>query len=210
MSEVIGKISWITDKPVEFPKESGKFNLPMKINNIFYNKFGEVPKLKVILDKLKAGYEVKLDVDGTKINKIEVLNEVESITPEPQIPTPTEALTKTPIKKRNENIIQISGKDFMTYKGLLELAHKKKKSFSIVILESFVSEDMTKCWCKVRLTSMTESDENITFDGFGSSTPDNTGVMTATHPIEMAHTRAKGRALRDYLNIGEAMAEEIR
>ena len=47
------------------------------------------------------------------------------------------------------------------------------------------------------------------FDGIGSSTKDNTGKMTSGYPIEMAHTRAKGRALRDFLSIGEALSEEM-
>ena len=34
--------------------------------------------------------------------------------------------------------------------------------------------------------------------------------MTKTHPVEMCHTRAKGRALRDFLNIGTEMLEELK
>jgi len=106
--------------------------------------------------------------------------------------------------KKTDHIVKIQGKDFMTYEGLLKLAHEKGK-FDMIITESWVSEDMTRAWCKVRLTA-----EGQVFDGFGSSTPENTGSMTENHPVEMAHTRAKGRALRDYLNIGQVMAEEIK
>ncbi len=114
-------------------------------------------------------------------------------------------------KSKKEHIVNISGKDFMTYEGLLKLAHKKGK-FDMTITESWVSEDMKMAWCKVRLTAGVDgSVTNLqTFDGFGSSTPDNTGTMTQSHPVEMAHTRAKGRALRDYLNIGMVMAEELK
>ena len=107
-------------------------------------------------------------------------------------------------KKPSKNIINIKGKDFMTYEGLLNKAHEKGK-FDMTITESWVSEDMKMAWCKVRLLA-----QGQTFDGFGSSTPDNTGLMTQSHPVEMSHTRAKGRAFRDYLNIGQAMAEEIK
>jgi len=119
-----------------------------------------------------------------------------------------------------KHIVNISGKDFMTYEGLLEKAHERNGVFNMVITESWVSEDMTRAWCKVRLSSKVEARDSKTkkitqtseqtFDGFGSSTPDNTGKMTQTHPVEMAHTRAKGRALRDYLNIGQVMAEEMK
>lgn len=106
--------------------------------------------------------------------------------------------------KKPNFIVNIKGKDFMTYEGLLAKAHEKGK-FDMIITESWVSEDMKKAWCKVRLTA-----DGQVFDGFGSSTPDNTGEMTQSHPVEMSHTRAKGRAFRDYLNIGQAMAEEIK
>lgn len=111
---------------------------------------------------------------------------------------------KTLEKSKNKNVVNIQGKEFMTYEGLLKKAHEKGK-FSMVITDSWVSEDMTKAWCKVRLTAGKQI-----FDGFGSSTPENTGEMTKTHPVEMANTRAKGRAFRDYLNIGQAMAEELK
>ncbi len=108
-------------------------------------------------------------------------------------------------KSKKDHIVNISGKNFMTYEGLLKLAHEKKEGFSMAITASFVSEDMKRAWCQVRLTTKEQ-----VFDGFGSSTPENTGTMTQTHPVEMAHTRAKGRALRDYLNIGMVMAEELK
>lgn len=110
-------------------------------------------------------------------------------------------------KKETEeksHIVKISGKDFMTYEGLLKKAHAKGK-FSMQIIGSWVSEDMKRAWCKVRLTF-----KDQTFDGFGSSTPENTGTMTQSHPVEMAHTRAKGRAFRDFLNIGMVMVEELK
>ncbi len=107
--------------------------------------------------------------------------------------------------QKKKNIVNISGKDFMTYEGLLKLAHKKG-NFGMIVTESWVSPDMKMAWCKVRLSGK----DAVIFDGFGSSTPENTGQMTQSHPVEMAHTRAKGRALRDYLNIGQAMAEELK
>ena len=116
----------------------------------------------------------------------------------------TQKEKKSEINKSSEHIINIQGKDFMTYEGLLAKAHEKGK-FDMVITESWVSEDMKRAWCKVRLTA-----NGQVFDGFGSSTPENTGQMTQSHPVEMSHTRAKGRAFRDYLNIGQAMAEEIK
>lgn len=107
-------------------------------------------------------------------------------------------------KVKDPYIVNISGKDFMTYEGLLNKAHEKGK-FSMKIVEKWVSDDMKRAWCMVRLTAGKQ-----VFDGLGSSTPENTGTMTKTHPVEMAHTRSKGRALRDYLNIGQTMLEELK
>ena len=109
---------------------------------------------------------------------------------------------------KSSNVIDIKGKDFVTYAGLLKKAHEKGLQ-SIEIIESWVSEDMKKAWCKV-IAKFIKDKKEMFFDGFGSSTPENTGEMTQSHPVEMAHTRAKGRALRDYLNIGTAMIEELK
>lgn len=108
-------------------------------------------------------------------------------------------------KEKSNHIVNIKGKNFMTYEGVLNKLHEKSKgNFSLIILESWNSEDLKSATCKVRLTV----GDNI-FDGIGSSTPQNTGKVT-DHPVEIANTRAKGRALRDYLNIGEIMTEEMK
>jgi|SRR3989344_1798881 len=106
------------------------------------------------------------------------------------------------------DVIKIKGKDYLSYKGLLNLAHESGL-LSFEILEQWVSHDMKMAWCKVRAHFKKDGTE-VFFDGVGSSTPENTGATTMNHPIEMANTRAKGRALRDYLNIGDAILEELK
>lgn len=118
-------------------------------------------------------------------------------------------LQKAPEPKAESSMIKIQGKDYMLYTGLLSKAHAKADSFSMEITDSCVSDDMKTAWCKVRLTAIEIGKGEQVFDGFGSSTPDNATAIGSSHPVEMAHTRAKGRALRDYLNIGEVMAEEL-
>jgi len=194
--EIKGKIEWLPPTPTEFPKESGNFNIGIKIQGEFYNLHRPIDKLKKMLDMLKVGFEVKLKVEGNRIEDLEVTSD--------KIAAPESNAPGENSPGANSDIVNISGKNFMTYKGLLKLAHAKDEDFSMELTESWVSEDMKMAWCKVRLTA-----GKRIFDGFGSSTPENTKVMTASHPVEMCHTRAKGRALRDYLNIGEAMAEEL-
>ncbi len=115
------------------------------------------------------------------------------------------AAPKESTTEKKKYIVKISGKDYMTYEGVLKKLHiKSKGDFSLEIIDSWNNEEMTKAWCKVRLTVGKQI-----FDGIGSSTPENTGAVKG-HPIEIANTRAKGRAFRDYLNIGEVMAEELK
>ena len=160
----------------------------------WHNISGEESFLKEILEKfIKKGNEIDFDEDAKKnITDLKLIKEAEK------------SEGKSGGKKSN-HIVRIQGKDFMTYEGVLNKLHEKSNgNFSMVILESGKSEDMKRAWCKVRLTV----GENL-FDGIGSSTPENTGSVT-DHPLELANTRAKGRAIRDYLNIGQVMAEELK
>ena len=176
-----GLIEWAADAPREF---NGKMNYGIKMRGNFYNFYGTDDK---IIGFLKKGNEIEFETEAGKMINIKLIKKAEI--------------------KQKSDIVKISGKDHMTYPGLLRMAHEKDPDFSMKITESFVSKDMKMSWCKVRLT--TKLGRQV-FDGFGSSTPENTGLMTQSHPVEMAHTRAKGRALRDFVNIGVAMAEELK
>lgn len=165
----------------------------------WYNISGKEGLLKEILDTMiKKGNEIEFDEDTNKnIAGLTVIKAAEE-------------------KKGNggtgefheDEIVDIKGKKHVIYEGLLRLAHQKGlKKFEII--DKFVSDDMKIAWVQVR-AYCEKAKQEVFFDGIGSSTPDNTGTMTEHHPVEMAHTRAKGRALRDFLNIGQAMAEEIK
>ena len=107
----------------------------------------------------------------------------------------------------NSGIVNIKGKEYVTYKALLKKAHEHGLT-NFEVLDKRISEDMKTAWVQVR-AYFTKDGKVVYFDGMGSSTPQNTGEMTSDHPIEMAHTRAKGRALRDFLN-EDTMAEELK
>lgn len=183
MGDSINKetIDWAAPKPTEY---QGKKQLSIKIKGDFYNCVENLEENSKIL---KKGNLIEFKLNGSIISDIKLIKKAEI--------------------KTESNTVTISGKEHMLYKGLLSLAHKKDPNFSMEITKEFVSEDMKRAWCIVRLTSNTGRQ---VFDGFGSSTPENTGSMTQSNPIEMSHTRAKGRALRDFVNIGVAMAEELK
>lgn len=47
------------------------------------------------------------------------------------------------------------------------------------------------------------------FEDYGDANRGNTSTRVATALIRMASTRAKGRALRDAINVGQTMLEEL-
>jgi len=101
-------------------------------------------------------------------------------------------------------VINIKGKEFITYSGLLQEAHEKGP-FSMEVQQLSVDWEKKCAYCTVRLFTK----DDIMFEGVGSATQSNCGSMVKEHFVEMAHTRAKARALRDYLNIDKVCADEL-
>lgn len=114
---------------------------------------------------------------------------------------------------KSELIFKRAGKDVILYKGLLALAHDRwPEGFS---LESEIAEFPSEAndWtmtCKATLTIHNEEggDDQV-FKDIGDASIDNVGKMVANHWRRMASTRAKGRVLRDGLNIGAVSIEEL-
>ncbi len=101
------------------------------------------------------------------------------------------------------------GSQHVLYRGLLAMAHEKwgdnNWSMSVKVLQ-FPTDDNNQ----TTITTATVTTPNdMSFTEIGDANPENVGRHIAPHSIRMAATRAKGRALRDALNIGEAMYEEV-
>ena len=217
-------------------KYLGKDGFDFKFEEI---ESGKEVKLKIWKDKsfkdtLKEGNEYFAVINGNWINELESIEvesepkvEVETIDVtqeerEPSIvvnnelvidnrkvkPRPiTQAVprsNRSNTKSTKDFMVKIGGKEFITYEGLLHLAHKKGL-ISMDITDHHVDFDKESAWCMVVVRFKDES----FFEGFGSSTPKNTGAMVRSHFVEMSHTRAKARALRDALDIGVASVEEL-
>lgn len=179
---------------------------------IWYNLDGEEDILKEVQELVSKGNEIEFDYDPEKkkVSNLMVIskgNISKSDISEDKKEEKDKKEENFGEFKSNE-VVDIKGKKHVIYQGLLRLAHEKGL-MNFEILEKYVSDDMKKSWCLVRAHCKKDK-KDVFFDGIGSSTPDNTGSMTESHPVEMANTRAKGRALRDFLNIGQAMFEELK
>jgi len=199
--EIIGKIEWLPPTPTEFPKESGDFNIGMKIKGEFYNLHKPVEKLKKMLEMLKVGYEVKLKVEGNKIQDLEVTND--------KVATPESNAPGDKTGKWQD--------DMTNFKELLDDAHKKFKS-GFEIRTELLSVDykekqaMFKASVIIPQFEINAEDKmmtrtNIVFTGHG----DAEGIASAMikpHFIRMAETRAIARALRWATNNAKTAVEE--
>ena len=100
-------------------------------------------------------------------------------------------------------IVNLKGKEYVLYKGLLMLA--KKSGCTDIVVEA-VEIDMDKGFAIMRATVTGKLGTSV---DYGDATQQNTGKMIGPHFIRMASTRAKARALRDWLGCGITALEEL-
>lgn len=100
-------------------------------------------------------------------------------------------------------IIELRGKQYITYEGLLDLAHKNGLKSITTELLSYQGVG------KEAVVKATATGERGTFTGLGDACPQNVGKGIATCTLRMAETRGKARALRDFNNVGMCAVEEL-
>jgi len=97
-------------------------------------------------------------------------------------------------------------KEFVTYPGLLSLAHKKGlKRIDVRVVQLPDKENGF-----LAVVEATAEFENGTFTDVGDASPESADPHLSPHILRMASTRAKARALRDALNIGMVAVEELK
>lgn len=102
-------------------------------------------------------------------------------------------------------IINLQGKNFITYEGLLDLAHQKNLiSIEVELIQIPNKENSMTAICKATATTDKE-----TFSDIGDASPQSVNATIAPHLIRMASTRAKARVLRDLTNMGMTAIEEL-
>lgn len=109
----------------------------------------------------------------------------------------------------------IKGKFALTTEGLTAIAHVKGlKSLKTKIIQYPDQNNGNMCICECTLigydrSPITHKVEEVEYSDIGDASPANCNKMVAPSFIRMASTRATGRALRKYLNIDMACAEEL-
>ncbi|MEW8973622.1 MAG: hypothetical protein AB2375_05440 [Tissierellaceae bacterium] len=102
-------------------------------------------------------------------------------------------------------LINLQGKNYVTYEGLLDLAHQKGlQSIVVDILQIPSRENNMVAICKANASTEKEN-----FVDIGDASPQSVNSALIPHIIRMASTRAKARALRDLTNIGMTSIEEL-
>lgn len=106
----------------------------------------------------------------------------------------------------NENfIINLQGKSFVTYEGLLDLAHQRNLiSLEVEIIQIPDQENNMTAICQAIATTEREK-----FQDIGDASPQSVNSGLVPHLIRMASTRAKARVLRDLTNVGMTAVEEL-
>lgn len=104
------------------------------------------------------------------------------------------------------HIVTLQGKDYPTYPGALDCAHQVGITALTVELVQVPSDDNgNTAICRATVVLST----GAVFADIGDASPRNTNSKIQTALLRMASTRAKGRALRDAINAGECLAEEL-
>ena len=103
-------------------------------------------------------------------------------------------------------IMQIDGKEFVKYPGLLDLGHQKGiSSIEVDIVQMPTKENGNFAVC--RATVMSKIGE--TFIDIGDANPNNCSSIVVKHLLRLASTRSIARALRSYTNVGMTALEEL-
>lgn len=103
-------------------------------------------------------------------------------------------------------VIKLEGKDFIRFRGLLDLAHQKgvvRVEVDIVQLPAKSNNDYAVCKATV-----TAKDGGV-YSDVGDACTSNCNRLVARHLLRMASTRAVARALRTMTNTGITCLEEL-
>ena len=105
--------------------------------------------------------------------------------------------------RESGGIIRLQGREYVTFRGLLFVAHEAGLESIDVKLVSWDPESRNA------ILMATVKGKRGVFTDIGDASPTNVNRMIANATIRMASTRAQARALRSYLGVGFTSLEEL-
>jgi hypothetical protein len=102
--------------------------------------------------------------------------------------------------------VELNGKLYPLYSGILAEAHERGLQAIETQLIQIPSADNDYVAIVKAIVRMKDGS---VFEDYGDASPRNTSSRISTALIRMASTRSKGRALRDAINVGQTMLEEL-
>lgn len=105
-----------------------------------------------------------------------------------------------------------NGRDHVLYAGLLALCHEQSAgrfsiSTTLVQIPNEANGNTAICTAEARIFDA-NGQVIRSCTGIGDASPANVNRLLAVHVIRFAETRSKARALRDLVNVGEALADD--
>jgi hypothetical protein len=111
------------------------------------------------------------------------------------------------MKIKKDYIVNLKGKNFITFAGLLSMAHENGLTS---LTSTPVFEDHEKGIYIFRAVAIgNRGDYVVRFEDEGDAMPYNVGKMIKPHIRRMASTRAMARVLRLYNGVGMCSLSEI-
>jgi len=103
-------------------------------------------------------------------------------------------------------VVSLKGRDFPLYAGILDAATKAGlRSLTTKVIQVPSPENGHMAVVMARA----EFEDGRVFEDCGDASPANCSAQIATAALRMASTRSKGRVLRDAINVGMTMLEEL-
>jgi hypothetical protein len=105
-----------------------------------------------------------------------------------------------------EFIVHLKGKDYPVFAGVLDAATKAGlRSLTTRVVQIPAPENGHLAVVMARA----EFEDGRVFEDVGDCSPQSTSPQLASASLRLASTRAKGRVLRDSINVGQTMFEEL-
>jgi hypothetical protein len=115
---------------------------------------------------------------------------------------PPQFIVRIPV--RNQHGAVTGEREFITYAGLLAVAHE----IGLDEIDTAVIKLPSESDPTAAVRALVKGKTGV-FSGLGDATPANCNRKVAPHLLRVAETRAKARALRDFCNINMLALEEL-